>query len=95
MAEGSTVRDVKIVTAVMPDAAADIKEAARRSGVSVSAWSAMVLTSQARTVLNAQDSLLEAAKDTVREVIGRQENLLPLLLEATRQLQEEDADDGS
>lgn len=87
------VRDVKIVTNVMPDAAEDIREAARRSGVSVAAWAAMVLTSQARTVLNAQDSLLEAAKQTVREVIGRQENLLPLLVEATRQIQEEDADD--
>lgn len=89
MAEGSKVRDVQVVTKVMPDASDDIKEAARRSGVSVSAWAAMVLTSQARAVLSAQDALLEAAKETVREVIGRQESLLPLLLEATRQLQEE------
>lgn len=82
-------RDKRFTISVTPDAYDVIKHAAQDAGLSVSAWSAITLTQTANHATRSYEALLEAAKQSIRELIGQQD-VLPLLLEAQRKLQEED-----
>lgn len=90
----SATRSKRFNVSVTPEAYDIIKQAADGAGVSVSAWSAITLTQTANHAIQSRDALLEAAKQSLRELIGKQD-VLPVLLAAQMEMAEEEGEGAS
>lgn len=73
MADDEVKRDKRVTVSLTGDAYENVKEVARKSGLSPAAWMAMVVTQQSTQVIGMETALLDAAREQIRSTFGTQE----------------------